>query len=85
MGRGKNIHRRGRRERRGALFFFFTVFRTIPEDNKKFHDLTTEDTENTELVSGLFSVSSVLSVVYYLSLIEICILLVNIVWFLTMS
>ena len=38
---------------------------------------------NTELVSDLLSVSSVLYVVYYLSLVGICILLVNIVWFLT--
>jgi hypothetical protein len=57
-------------------FVSFNIF----SDN---YNLTTESTESTELASGLLSVSSVLSVVYYLSLVGICILLVNIVWFLT--
>ena len=38
MDHDKKIHRRGRRERRGALLFSLrasAIFRTIPEDNKK--------------------------------------------------
>jgi len=42
--------------------------------------IATENTENTEYFP---SVPSVPSVVYYSSFIGICILLVNIVWFLT--